>query len=118
MADETPLSESPPPPSEAVPDQPAETQNVVADPSADAPDDANDLRGFHFRRLMRKRLTWILILIFVVIAGAVCGALLGPIFAAVAGAAVMLLALLVVLLIADSKAESAFFEVYATQRRM
>ena len=25
------------------------------------PDDANDLRGFHFKRLMRKPLTWILI---------------------------------------------------------
>ena len=25
---------------------------------APAPDDANDLRGFHFKRLMRKPLTW------------------------------------------------------------
>jgi hypothetical protein len=118
MADEAPLPESPPAPSEAVPSPAQEAPNAVADPSAEAVDDANDLRGFHFRRLMRKRLTWILILIAVVAAGAAAGALIGPIFAAIAGAGVMLVSLLIVLAIADSKAEGAFFEVYAKQRGM
>ena len=38
------------------------------------PDDANDLRGFHFSRLMRKPLTWILIAVLVAIAAGVAGA--------------------------------------------
>jgi len=37
--------------------------------AANLPDDANDLRGFHFKRLMRKPLTWILIAVFVIAAG-------------------------------------------------
>ena len=58
-----------------------------------APDDADDLRGFHFRRLAAKSLTRVLGALFVV-AAAVAGALLlGPAFAlAGAGLAVLLLA--------------------------
>lgn len=80
-----------------------------------APDDANDLRGFHFRRLLRKPLTWLLIGADVVVVGAVVGALVSPAIGAAAAAASFLLGLLVVFAIADSKAEEAFFEVYASQ---
>jgi hypothetical protein len=85
-------------------------------PSEATADDANDLRGFHFRRLLRKPVTWIVVAILV-IAAAVAGAVvLGPVIGAVAAGAVFLLALLVVFAIADSKAEDAFFETYAAQR--
>jgi hypothetical protein len=81
-----------------------------------APDDANDLRGFHFRRLLRKPLTWIVIAIAVIAAGAAGAALVGPAIGGAAALAMLLLALLVVFAIADSKAEDAFFETYAAQR--
>jgi hypothetical protein len=81
-----------------------------------APDDANDLRGFHFKRLLGRPLTWILLAIFV-IAAAVAGAiLLSPAIGAAAAAGTFLLGLLVVFAIADSRAEDAFFQAYAEQR--
>jgi hypothetical protein len=98
--------------------EPTETGNRVSDTAAAAPDDADDLRGFHFKRLVRKRLTWILTLCLAVVAAGVCGALIGPVLGAVGAAAVILIALLVVFVIADSKAEDAFFETYATQHHM
>jgi hypothetical protein len=91
---------------------------MIAVPVEQAPDDANDLRGFHFRRLLRKPLTWILTAIFILAAGVAGGVFLGPALGAAAAGAVFLLALLVVFAIADSKAEDAFFETYAAQRGM
>jgi hypothetical protein len=38
-----------------------------------APDDANDLRGFHFRRLLGRPLTWIVISASVLAAGVAAG---------------------------------------------
>jgi hypothetical protein len=80
------------------------------------PDDANDLRGFHFRRLLRKPVTWVAIAIAVVAAGIAGAALVGPAIGGAAALAVFLIGLLVVFAIADSKAEEAFFETYAQQR--
>jgi hypothetical protein len=80
------------------------------------PDDANDLRGFHFKRLLGKPLTWVLLAIFVVAAGAAGAIFVGPAIGAAAAAAAFLLGLLVVLAIADSRAEDAFFVAYAEQR--
>ena len=80
------------------------------------PDDADDLRGFHFKRLLGKPLTWILLATFVVAAGVAGAALVGPAIGAAAAAAVFLLGLLIVFAIADSRAEDAFFAVYAEQR--
>lgn len=80
------------------------------------PDDANDLRGFHFRRLLGKPATWISIGLLAV-AAAVGGALLaGPAVALAAAVAALLAGLLVVFAIADSRAEEAFFEVYCQGR--
>ncbi len=80
------------------------------------PDDANDLRGFHFRRLLGKPLTWILLAIFVVGAGAGGAIFVGALIGAAAAGAVFLLGLLIVFAIADSRAEDAFFIAYAEER--
>jgi hypothetical protein len=82
----------------------------------DAIDDANDLRGFHFRRLLGKPLSWIVIALFVLAAGITAAVYLGAAVGAGAAVAMLLLSLLVVFAIADSKAEGAFFETYAAQR--
>jgi hypothetical protein len=95
------------------------TDQVSAPPassSGEAPDDANDLRGFHFRRLLHRPLTWILTAIFVIAAGIAGAVFVGPAIGAVAAGAVFGLALLIVFGIADSRAEAAFFEAYAAQR--
>jgi hypothetical protein len=81
------------------------------------PDDANDLRGYHFKRLMGKPLTWILIGAVVVIAGVVGAAVIGPLGGAAAVVA-LLVGVVVVFVIADSKAADDFFEVYAQERGM
>lgn len=79
------------------------------------PDDANDLRGFHFKRLLRKPLTWVAIAIPTIAAGVAGAALIGPAIGAAAAGGAFLLALLIVFAIADSKAEDAFFETYASR---
>jgi hypothetical protein len=81
-----------------------------------APDDANDLRGFHFRRLLGKPLTWVLTLIAAIGAALAGAALAGPAIGVAAAGAAFLLAMLVAFAIADSKAEDAFFATYAAQR--
>ena len=96
---------------------PTEAENRVTDAAAAAPDDADDLRGFHFRRLLRKRLTLILVAVAVVIAAG-GGAFIGAIFIAIGVVAALLISLVVILVIADSKAEEGFFETYAGQRGM
>jgi hypothetical protein len=80
-----------------------------------APDDANDLRGFHFKLLLGKPVTWIAIGFFVLVAGIAAAVYLGAAIGAGAAGAMLLLSLLIVFAIADSKAEDAFFEVYASQ---
>jgi hypothetical protein len=81
-----------------------------------APDDANDLRGFHFKRLMRKPLTWILTGVFVIAAGVAGAALIGPAIGGAAAVGVFFVAVLIVFMIADSKAADAFFDSFAQQR--
>jgi len=82
----------------------------------DAPDDANDLRGFHLRRLLHKPLTWILLALEAAAIGGACAALIGPAIGGAAALAALLLGLLVVFAIADSKAEDTFFQTYASER--
>src|SRR5262245_3858006 len=81
-----------------------------------APDDADDLRGFHFKRLLGKPLTWVLIGVFAIAAGAAGAALVGPAIGAAAAGAAVLIGLLVVFGIADSRAEDAFFQAYCVGR--
>ena len=78
-------------------------------------DDANDLRGFHFKQLLGQVSTWVIIAILAVAAG-VGGAIYDASVALGGGAAlaVLVLAMIAVLAIADSRAADAFF---ATTRR-
>jgi hypothetical protein len=79
------------------------------------PDDANDLRGFHFKRLMRKTLTLVLIAAFTIAAGVAGAVFVGPAIGGAAALAVLLMSVLIVFAIADSQAEEAFFQAYAQQ---
>jgi hypothetical protein len=83
--------------------------------AANAPGDANSLRGFHFKRLMRKPLTWVLIVVFVIAAGAAGAALIGPAIGGAAAAGVFFVAVLIVFAIADHQAADAFFVAYAQE---
>jgi len=80
------------------------------------PDDADDLRGYHFSRLMRTPLTLILLGGLALLVGIACAVAIGPAVGAVGAAAVLLIGIAVVFAIADSKAAGDFFEVYAEQR--
>jgi hypothetical protein len=84
--------------------------------AANTPDDANDLRGFHFKRLIRKPLSWILIGAFALVAAIACAALIGPALGGAAFVVALLLGVLVVFAIADKQAADAFFTVYCQQR--
>jgi hypothetical protein len=81
--------------------------------AAAPPDDANDLRGFHFKRLLRKTLTLVLIAGLTIAAGIAGAVLIGPAIGGAAALAMLLLAVLIVFAIADSRAEEAFFQAYA-----
>jgi hypothetical protein len=98
---------------EANPPQPS----AEAGPVLDKPvDDADDLRGYHFRRLMRKRLTWILTLIAMVAAGVGAAIFAGAVIGGAAALLVLVLSLVVVFAIADGKASDSFFDLYAQER--
>lgn len=81
----------------------------------EAPDDANDLRGFHFRQLMGKTLTWVLIGIEVILIGGFLAVYVSPAIGGAAAVAAFLLGLLAVFAIAGSRAEQGFFETYAAR---
>jgi hypothetical protein len=97
---------------------PAEGMQTTESVRTGVLDDADDLRGYHFKRLMRMPLTWILIGIFVIAIGVACAALIGPAIGGAAALGTFLVGLLVVFAIADKKAADDFFEVYARQRGM
>lgn len=84
--------------------------------AAGVPDDANDLRGYHFKRLMGKTLTVALLGSLTLIAFVAGGIGVNPLVGLIAAVAVFVLGVLVILAIADNKAASDFFEVYAEQR--
>jgi len=82
------------------------------------PDDADDLRGFYFRELLRKSLTKVLLAIEVVVAGVAGAVFLGPAIGAAIAVGALLLGMLVVFALADSHSEDAFFNVYGEQRNL
>jgi hypothetical protein len=92
-----------------------EQQSAAA---SNAPDDANDLRGYYFKLLVRKPLSLILIGAFALIAGVGLGVLIGPAIGGAGFVIALLVGVVVVFAIADSRAADAFFEVYAQQRGM
>lgn len=93
--------------------EPPSAAEPAAAPAATAPGDANDLRGFHFKRLMRKPLTIGLTAFFTIAAGAGAAALSAPLFGLVAAGAAFVVCVAVVFAIADSRAADAFFASYA-----
>jgi hypothetical protein len=95
----------------------AETAEAHA-AAATPPDDADDLRGFHFKRLLRKPLTWILIGALASIAAVAGMALVGPAIGGAAAVGVLFVGVLVVFAIADSQAADAFFAAYCRQREL
>jgi hypothetical protein len=84
-----------------------------AEPGAAAADDADDLRGLYFRRLLSSRLTWGLILGAAIAAGVAAAIFVGAAVGGGAAVAVFLISLLIAFGIADSRAEDAFFQIYA-----
>jgi hypothetical protein len=96
-------------------------EQTVPPPQAPAeglPDDANDLRGFHFKRLLGKATTWIATAVFVLAAGIAGAVYLGAAIGGAAAVAALIVSLLIVFAIADSRSEGDFFAVYAGQRGM
>jgi hypothetical protein len=94
-------------------EQASATTETVA---AGLPDDANDMRGYHFGRLIRTPLT--LILIAVLTAAAFIAGLIfiGAVIGAGGALVALLLGVVVVFVIADKRAADDFFEVYAANR--
>jgi len=90
-------------------------EEAAATTTAAAPDDADDLRGFHFKRLLGRTLTLVLIAVFTLAAGIAGAVFVGPAIGAAAAVGAFLLALLIIFGIADSRAENAFFQHYAQQ---
>jgi hypothetical protein len=103
-----------------IPGEPQLDQTFAAgvSPPPAAVDDADDLRGFHFRRLMAKRSTRIWIGIGVVAGAAIGAAALGLIFGLLGALAALAIGVLIVYSLASSASEQAFFQTYAEQRGM
>lgn len=82
------------------------------------PDDANDLRGMHFKQLLGR--SWVLLLIGAgaIGAGALGATLVGPAVGAAALVVAIGVGLGVVFKIADDRAADDFFAIYAHQRGM
>ncbi len=79
------------------------------------PDDANDLRGFHFKALMRSGKTWALILIPTLIVAIVLAAAVGPAIGGIALVVLLVVGVLICWAIADRRAAEAFFTLYASE---
>ena len=91
-------------------------EGTVPERAQVVPDDANDLRGFHFRRLMGRQRTWWLIAVPSVIVAIVLAAAVSPLIGLIVLVVLIVAGLGVVLAIADSQAADDFFEVYAAKR--
>lgn len=85
-------------------------------PASAEPDDANDLRGYHFRELLHKPLTWILVGGGSLLLGVVLAFAFSPVVGAIAFVVAFLFALWLTFNVADSRAADDFFHVYAKQR--
>lgn len=96
---------------------PEQTQPEVSEATGTGlPTDANDMRGYHFSRLMRTPATLILIAILTAAVFVACLIFVGVLIGAGGALATLLLGILVVFAIADKRAADDFFEVYAANR--
>src|SRR5690348_11321839 len=80
-----------------------------------APDDANDLQGFHFRRLMSRRSTWLWGGIPTAVA-AIALAFGNPLWIPIVLVLGLLITVIVCWIKANSQAEDDFFRAYAEER--
>ncbi|MBS1880311.1 MAG: hypothetical protein JST31_12415 [Actinobacteria bacterium] len=95
----------------------ATTAAAPAASDAAAPSDANELRGYHFRQLLRSGKTWALILIpALVVAG--IGAATVPLLGGVGFVAVVFVGIVAAFFVADRRAANAFFSLYAGQHQL
>jgi hypothetical protein len=83
-----------------------------------SPDDANDLRGLHFRQLLGKPSTWVATMVFVIAAGIAGAGFLSATIGAIAFVAALVLSLLIVFAIADRRSETDFYATYAGRHGM
>jgi hypothetical protein len=93
-----------PPPSEAAP------------PPSSQVDDADDLRSYHFKRLIGKTGTQVWIVLVVCVAAVALAIAVSPLVGLGSGVGALLISILIIFLIADSASEEAFFEIYSQQR--
>ena len=93
-------------------------QAPPSQPLPEALDDADDLRGHHFKLLLGRGLTWVLIGALVVVVGVALAVLVGPAIGAAGAAGALLLGIVGVFVLADSRAADDFFTAYAQQRGM
>jgi hypothetical protein len=82
------------------------------------PDDADALRGKHFRELLGSTLTWVLLGGGSLILGGIFVATFSPLVGAIVFVAAFLIGLWIVFKIADSRAADDFFTVYAAKRSL
>ncbi len=86
---------------------------AAAVPAPTAPSDADDLRGFHFKRLMAKPLTNALVFGLAAVIGVALTIAVSPLLGAIAFVVAAIAGVVVVFLIADNQAADAFFSSYA-----
>jgi hypothetical protein len=98
--------------------QPPDETAVASPPAAAPPDDADDLRGYHFKLLIGSAKTWAFILIPAVVVGGVLAGALAPLLGAVAFVAIVLIGIVIVFVVADHRAADAFFSLYASKHQL
>jgi hypothetical protein len=97
----------------STPENPEQREFVPPEVVSNAPTDANALRGHHFKRLLRKQLTWWLIGVPALVAGVAVASAVGVVIGLVVALAIVAVGIGVVFALADSKAADDFFHVYA-----
>jgi hypothetical protein len=97
-------------------EQPTPAPDPATPPPGAEPDDANDLRGKHFRELLHSPLTWFWVLGASLVLGLVFVFTFSPVVGAIVFVGILLIGLWVTFKVADSRAADDFFTVYAKQR--
>src|SRR3954452_18055267 len=86
--------------------------------AVDVPEDADDLRGFHFRKLLAGHWTWGIVGALAVVATVLTAVYVKSVPPELAIVAVLLVSLLVLFGIADSRSADSFFSAYAEANGM
>jgi hypothetical protein len=97
----------------STPEKQDQQEFVPPEVTSNAPTDANALRGHHFKRLLRKQLTWWLIGVPAVVVGVVLATSTSVVIGLVVAVLIVAIGIGVVFALADSKAADDFFHVYA-----